>query len=74
MSRFAPIFKGKNIDELNMKDYSIDAVAESVIREFTIVKLLSNLRFMRLDGKNRCYYTVIWQILNVGCLSWQSKI
>lgn len=51
MSRFAPVFKGKNIDELNMKDYSLDAMAESVIRGATIEKLLSNLRFIRPDGK-----------------------
>ena len=31
MSRFAPVFKGKNIDELNMKDYSLDAMAETII-------------------------------------------
>lgn len=32
MSRFAPVFKGKNIDELNMKDYSLDAMAETIIK------------------------------------------
>lgn len=51
MSRFAPVFKGKNIDELNMKDYSLDAMAESVIKGTTIGKLLQNLRFIRPDGK-----------------------
>lgn len=34
-----------------MKDYSLDAMAESVIRGATIEKLLSNLRFIRPDGK-----------------------
>ena len=51
MSRFAPVFKGKNIDELNMKDYSLDAMAECVIKGTTIEKLLRNLRFIRPDGK-----------------------
>lgn len=51
MSRFAPVFKGKNIDELNMKDYSLDAMAETVIKGTTIEKLLRNLRFIRPDGK-----------------------
>lgn len=51
MSRFAPVFKGKNIDELNMKNYSLDAMAESVIKGTTIEKLLRNLRFIRPDGK-----------------------
>ncbi len=51
MSRFAPVFKGKNIDELNMKDYSLDEMAEFVIKGTTIEKLLSNLRFIRPDGK-----------------------
>lgn len=51
MSRFAPVFKGKNIDELNMKDYSLDAMAEIVIKGTTIEKLLRNLRFIRPNGK-----------------------
>ncbi len=51
MSRFAPVFKGKNIDELNMKDYSLDEMAEFVIKGTTIEKLLRNLRFIRPDGK-----------------------
>lgn len=51
MNRFAPVFKGKNIDELNMKDYSLDAMAEFVIKGITIEKLLRNLRFIRPDGK-----------------------
>lgn len=51
MSRFAPVFKGKNIDELNMKDYSLNEMAEFVIKGTTIEKLLRNLRFIRPDGK-----------------------
>ena len=51
MSRFAPVFKGKNIDELNMKDYSLDAMADYVIKGTTIEKLLRNLRFIRPNGK-----------------------
>lgn len=51
MSRFAPVFKGKNIDELNMKDYSLNAMADYVIKGTTIEKLLRNLRFIRPDGK-----------------------
>lgn len=51
MSRFSPVFKGKNIDELNMKDYSLDDMAEFVIKGTTIEKLLRNLRFIRPDGK-----------------------
>lgn len=51
MSRFAPVFKGKNIDELNMKDYSLDAMAETIIKGTTIEKLLRNLHFIRPDGK-----------------------
>lgn len=51
MNRFAPVFKGKAIDELNMKDYSLDDMAEFVIKGTTIEKLLRNLRFIRPDGK-----------------------
>ncbi|MDE6553045.1 MAG: putative DNA binding domain-containing protein [Muribaculaceae bacterium] len=51
MSRFAPVFKGKHIDELNMKDYSLDQMAEFVITGTTIERLLKNLRFIRSDGK-----------------------
>ena len=51
MSRFAPVFKGKSIDELNMKDYSLDAMAETIIKGATIEKLLRNLHFIRPDGK-----------------------
>lgn len=47
MSRFAPVFKGKNINELNMKDYSLDAMAETVIKGATIERLLRNLHFVR---------------------------
>ena len=51
MSRFAPVFKGKHIDELNMKDYSLDQMAEFVITGTTIERLLKNLRLIRPDGK-----------------------
>ena len=51
MSRFAPVFRGKNIDELNMKDYSLDAMAEMVIKGASIERLLRNLRFIRSDGR-----------------------
>lgn len=51
MSRFAPVFKVKEIDELNMKDYSLDAMSEFIIKGTTIEKLLRNLRFIRPDGK-----------------------
>ncbi|MBD5347752.1 MAG: AAA family ATPase [Bacteroides sp.] len=50
MSRFSPVFKGKHIDELNMKDYSLDQMAEFVITGTTIERLLKNLRFIRPDG------------------------
>ncbi|MDE6755242.1 MAG: putative DNA binding domain-containing protein, partial [Muribaculaceae bacterium] len=51
ISRFAPVFKGRHIDELNMKDYSLDQMAEFVITGTTIERLLKNLRFIRPDGK-----------------------
>ena len=51
MSRFAPVFKGKPIDELNMKDYTLNQMAEFVIKGSTIERLLRNLRFIRPDGK-----------------------
>ena len=51
MSRFAPVFKGKQIDELNMKDYSLDQMAQFVIKGADIERLLKNLRFIRPDGK-----------------------
>ncbi len=51
LSRFAPVFKGKQIDELNMKDYSLDQMAEFVIMGTTIERLLKNLRFIRPDGR-----------------------
>jgi len=38
MSRFALVFKGKNIDELNMKEYSLDAMAGTIIKGATIEK------------------------------------
>lgn len=51
MGRFAPVFKGKQIDELNMKDYSLDQMADFVIKGSTIERLLKNLRFIRPDGR-----------------------
>lgn len=51
MNRFAPVFKGRNIDELNMKEYSLNEVADFIIKGTTIEKLLRNLRFIRTDGK-----------------------
>lgn len=51
INRFAPVFKGMGIDELNLKDYTLDQMAEFVIKGTTIEKLLSNLRFIRPDGK-----------------------
>ena len=50
MNRFAPVFKVMNIDELNMKAYTLDQMAEFVIKGTTIEKLLHNLRFIRTDG------------------------
>lgn len=50
MNRFSPVFKGKNVNELNMKDYSLDDMAEFVIKGTTIEKLLRNMRFIRPDG------------------------
>lgn len=51
MSRFAPVFRGKGIDELNMKDYSPDQMAGFVVKGTSIEKLLRNLHFIRPDGK-----------------------
>lgn len=78
MSRFAPVFKGKNIDELNMKDYSLDAMAEFVIKGTTIEKLLRNLRFIRPDGKMTIAamllfgkYTQRWlPVMTAKCISY----
>ena len=78
ISRFAPVFKGKNIDEMNMKDYSLDTMAESVIKGTTIEKLLRNLRFIRPDGKMTVAaillfgkYTQRWlPIMTAKCISY----
>ena len=78
MSRFAPVFKGKNIDELNMKDYSLNAMAECVIKGTTIEKLLRNLRFIRPDGKMTVAamllfgkYTQRWlPVMTAKCISY----
>lgn len=51
MERFAPVFRGKEIDELTMKDYSLDRMAGFVIKGATIERLLRNLRFVRPDGQ-----------------------
>lgn len=51
MERFSPVFRGKNIDELTMKDYSLDQMAGFVINGATIERLLRNLRFIRPDGQ-----------------------
>ncbi|WP_294627018.1 RNA-binding domain-containing protein [uncultured Bacteroides sp.] len=51
MNRFVPVFKGKNIDELNMKEYSLNEMADFIIKGTTIEKLLRNLRFIKTDGK-----------------------
>ena len=50
MSRFANVFRGKNIDELNMVDYSLDQIASFIIKGSSIERLLCNLRFIRPDG------------------------
>ncbi len=81
MSRFAPVFKGKNIDELNMKDYSLDEMAEFVIKGTTIEKLLSNLRFIRPDGKLTVAamllfgkYTQRWlPVMTAKCISYMGN-
>ena len=78
MSRFAPVFKGKNIDELNMKDYSLDAMAETIIKGITIEKLLRNLHFIRPDGKINVAamllfgkYTQRWlPVMTAKCISY----
>lgn len=78
MSRFAPVFKGKNIDELNMKDYSLDAMAEFVIKGTTIERLFRNLRFIRPDGKMTVTamllfgkYTQRWlPVMTAKCISY----
>lgn len=78
MSRFAPVFKGKNIDEMNMKDYSLDAMAEAVIKGTTIEKLFRNLRFIRPDGKMTVAamllfgkYTQRWlPVMTAKCISY----
>lgn len=78
MSRFAPVFKGKNINELNMKDYSLDAMAETVIKGATIEKLLRNLHFIRPDGKINVAamllfgkYTQRWlPVMTAKCISY----
>lgn len=51
MERFSPVFRGKNIDELTMKNYSLDQMAGFVIKGATIERLLRNLRFIRPDGQ-----------------------
>lgn len=51
MERFTPVFRGKEIDELSMKDYSLDQMAGFVIKGATIERLLRNLRFIRPDGQ-----------------------
>ena len=51
MERFAPVFRGKEIDELTIKDFSLDHMAGFVIRGATIERLLRNLRFIRPDGQ-----------------------
>lgn len=51
MERFAPVFRGKEIDELTMRDYSLDQMAGFVIKGATIERLLRNLRFIRPDGQ-----------------------
>ena len=51
MERFAPVFRGKEIDELTMKDYSLNQMAGFVIKGATIERLLRNLRFIRPDGQ-----------------------
>ncbi len=51
MERFSPVFRGKEIDELTMKDYSLDQMAGFVIKGATIERLLRNLRFIRPDGQ-----------------------
>ena len=78
MSRFAPVFKGKNINELNMKDYSLDAMAETVIKGATIERLLRNLHFVRPDGKINVAamllfgkYTQRWlPVMTAKCISY----
>lgn len=51
MERFAPVFRSKEIDELTMKDYSLDQMAGFVIKGANIERLMRNLRFIRPDGQ-----------------------
>ena len=61
-----------------MKDYSLDAMAECVIKGTTIEKLLRNLRFIRPDGKMTVAamllfgkYTQRWlPVMTAKCISY----
>lgn len=81
MNRFAPVFNGKNIHELNLKDYSLDAMAELIIRGTTIRQLFRNLRFIRPDGKLTVAamllfgkYTQRWlPVMTAKCISYMGN-
>lgn len=78
LSRFAPVFRGRNINEQNMKEYSLDAMADLVIKGASIEKVLTNLRFIRPDGKLKVAtmllfgkYTQRWlPVMTAKCISY----
>ena len=50
-NRFAVVMNNKGINELTLRDYSLEQVAQLIIGGISVDGLLRNLRFVRNDGK-----------------------
>ena len=50
-NRFAVVMNNKGINELTLRDYSLEHVAQLIIGGISVDGLLRNLRFVRNDGK-----------------------
>lgn len=50
-NRFAVVMNNKGINELTLRDYTLEQVAQLVIGGISVEGLLRNLRFVRNDGK-----------------------
>ena len=50
-NRFAVVMEKQGINEMNLRNYTLEEMAHFVVRGFSAEALLRNLRFIRQDGK-----------------------
>ncbi len=51
LNRFSVVMENRGINELNLRDYTLEEMAHFVVKGLGVEGLLRNLRFIRPDGK-----------------------